>query len=335
MRDKAKNKPAQKSPFVERIRSLGFGNYGILAGFVLIVLALSLASPTFLTYGNIITVMRQVSCIGIATVAVGMLIIMNCIDLSIGSIFALAGITAGLMVSTGHGGLGLPAAVGVIVGVGTGVAVGAFNGIIVAKGRIPAFIVTMGSMSITRGLALILAHGMPVGNFPEQFTYWGTASLDSNNYIPWSVLIFLVVVVLMDFLMRKRLLGRHIYAVGGNEDAAVAAGINAARVKIKAYLLEGGLIGLAATLLASRLKSAAPALGQGYELDAIAGAIIGGVSFTGGLGSVGGMVLGALMIGVINNGMDLLGVEAFYKQIVKGAIIIFAVLIDRRRVGRS
>lgn len=315
--------------------SHNLNNYGILIGFILIVAFLSIATPTFCTYGNLVTVLRQVACIGIATVAVGILIIMNCIDLSIGSMFALCGITAGLVVSTGNGGLGLPAVAGYIVGILTGVAVGLFNGVTIAKGKIPAFIVTMGSMSITRGLALILAHGMPVGSFPDAFTYLGTASLDSGNLIPWSVLIFLGVILAINFVMKKRPVGRYIYAVGSNEDATTAAGINVSRVKIRAYLIEGGLVGLGATLLASRLKSAAPALGQGYELDAIAGAIIGGVSFTGGIGSVWGMVLGALMIGVINNGMDLLGVQAFYKQVVKGAIIVLAVLIDRRRSGRG
>lgn len=310
-------------------------NHGILIGFILIVVFMSISTPHFLTYGNIITILRQVSGIGIATVAVGILIIMNCIDLSIGSLFALCGIVAGLMVSTGKEGLGLPAVVGYAAGILTGVLFGLFNGVTVAKGKIPAFIVTMGSMSLARGFALILAHGMPVGSLPDSFTFLGTASLDPGNLIPWSVLIFIIVIVVMDFVMKKRRLGRYIYAVGSNEDAAIAAGIDTQKVKIRAYLLEGGLVGLAATLLASRLKSAAPALGQGYELDAIAGAIIGGVSFTGGLGTVWGMVLGAMIIGVINNGMDLLGVAAFYKQIVKGAIIIVAVLLDRRRVGRG
>ncbi|MGA2548399.1 MAG: ABC transporter permease [Rectinemataceae bacterium] len=310
-------------------------NYGILIGFILIVIVLSFANPHFLTYSNIINVLRQVACIGIATVAVGVLIIMNCIDLSIGSLFALCGITAGIMVSTGKEGLGLPAVVGYLVGILTGVVVGLFNGVTVAKGKIPAFIVTMGSMSIARGLALILAHGMPVGSFPDQFTFLGTASVDGGNLIPWSVIIFLCVILVMNFVMKKRPLGRYVFAIGSNEDAAIAAGINSQKIKIMAYLVEGGLVGLGATLLSSRLKSAAPALGQGYELDAIAGAIIGGVSFTGGIGSVWGMVLGAMIIGVINNGMDLLGVPAFYKQVVKGTIIIVAVLLDRRRAGRG
>ncbi len=308
--------------------------YGIVIGFVVIIAAFGIMAPSFFTVANAVNILRQVSCIGIATIAVGMLIIMDCIDLSIGSMFALCGVTAALTVSTGVGGFGLPAGLGYVVGILTGVIFALFNGFIVAKGKIPAFIVTMGSMSIARGLALILAHGMPVGSLPEEFTFLGTASLDSMNLIPWTVIMFIIVVVVMNIVMKKTTTGRYIYAVGGNEDAAKAAGINVDRVKIVTYLIEGALVGLAATLLTSRLKSAAPASGVGYEMDAIAGSIIGGVSFTGGIGTVGNMVLGALLIGVINNGMDLLGVDPFYKQIVKGAIIVAAVLIDRKRSGR-
>lgn len=310
-------------------------NYGILIGFILIVILLSLFAPNFFSVKNVVNILRQVSCIGIATIGVGMLIIMNCNDLSIGSMFALTGVVAGMMVSTGKGGFGLPPVVGYAAGIASGVAVGLLNGVVVAKGKIPAFIVTMGTQSIARGLALILAHGMPIGEFPDAFNYLGTASLDSANLVPWSVLLFLLVAVVMNFVMKKLPIGRYIYAVGGNEEAARVAGINVDKIKIQAYLIEGSLLGLAGTLMASRLKSAAPALGTGYELDAIAGSIIGGVSFTGGIGSVADMVLGALVIGVINNGMDLLGVEAFYKQVVKGSIIILAVLIDRKRSGRS
>ncbi len=308
-------------------------NNGITIGFVIIFILLSIAAPNFLQLSNIINVLRQVSCIGIATIGVGILIIMNCNDLAIGSMFALTGITAGLTVSTGVGGYGLHPALGYVVGILTGVLVGLVSGVIVAKGRIPAFIVTMGTLSICRGLALILAHGMPVGNFPEAFNYLGTATL--FGVIPMPVIIYAIIIAGIAFVMKKRPIGRYIYAVGSNEEAARSAGIKVDSVKIKAYLIEGALVGLAGTVLAGRMKSAAPALGQGYELDAIAGAIIGGVSFTGGIGTVGGMVIGALLIGVINNGMDLLGVEAFYKQVVKGTIIILAVLIDRQRSGRA
>lgn len=308
-------------------------NYGILIGFVVIFILLSIFAPNFLSTNNIINILKQIACIGIATVGVGILIIMNCIDLSIGSMFALNGVIAGLMVSNSIAGYGLPPVVGYLASIGSGLVFGFFTGVIVAKGRIPAFIVTMGTQSIARGLALILAHGMPIGDFPDSFNYLGSESI--GGVIPWSVLIFITVVLGMNFVMTKRPIGRYIYAVGGNEEAARVAGINVDKVKIQAYLIEGALLGLASALMASRLKSAAPGLGVGYDLDAIAGCIIGGVSFTGGIGSVFDMVLGALVIGVINNGMDLLGVEAFYKQVVKGSIIIIAVLIDRKRSGRG
>jgi ribose/xylose/arabinose/galactoside ABC-type transport system permease subunit len=229
----------------------------------------------------------------------------------------------------------MPAILGYAAGIGIGVVVGAFNGVIIAKGKIPPFIVTMGTMSIARGMALIFAHGMPVGNFVDDFNYLGNATIDPWQIIPWTVVLFIICILIVDFVLKKRPLGRYIYAVGGNEEAARAAGIDIDNVKIKTYLFNGALLGFAGTLMASRLKSAAPALGVGYELDAIAGCIIGGISFTGGLGSAWSAVLGSVIIGTINNGMDLLGVDAFYKQVVKGAIIILAVLIDRKRSGRS
>ena len=328
----AENKKANTDSLRNILIKKLLGSHGILIGFIIIVILLTVSTPYFLTVPNIINVLRQISCIGMATIGVGMLIIMGQNDLSIGSTFALTGILAGLTVSSGAGGYNLPPVMGYIAGVGTGVIVGAFNGLIVAKARIPAFIVTMGTMSICRGLALIFARGMPVGNFPEGFNYLGSASLGP---IPWPVVIFALVIALSYFIMEKRPLGRYIYAVGSNEEAGRAAGINVDRVKIYAYLYHGALVGLAGTVLAGRMKSAAPALGVGYELDAIAGAIIGGVSFTGGIGRIGDMVLGALLIGVINNGMDLLGVPAFYKQVVKGGIIILAVLADRKRSGRG
>lgn len=310
-------------------------NYGILIGFGLIFVILSLTAKNFFQLQNFLIILKQVSCIGIAALGVGMLIIMGAIDLSIGSMFALTGVAAGLVVSTTATGNGLPAVLGYGMAILVGIAVGTFNGIIIAKGKIPPFIVTMGTMSITRGLALLLAHGMPVGNFTDEFNYLGTNFIDPWRIVPWTVVMFIATILLIDFILKKRPFGRYIYAIGGNEEAAKAAGINVVAVKIKAYLLNGALLGFAGALMASRLKSAAPALGVGYELDAIAGCIIGGISFTGGLGSAWSAVLGSIIIGTINNGMDLLGVDAFYKQVVKGTIIILAVLIDRQRSGRS
>jgi ribose/xylose/arabinose/galactoside ABC-type transport system permease subunit len=309
-------------------------DHGILIGFFIIVALLSIARPNFLRAANLINVLRQVSCIGIATLGVGLLIIMNQIDLGIGSTFALAGVVAGVIVSTSSGDfyMGLPWGFGYLAGIGISMLVALVAGTIISKARIPAFIVTMGTMSIGRGLAQIIAHGMPVGGFPDAFNFLGSASLGP---IPWPVVIYIIAIIVTWYILNKRPLGRYIYAVGSNEEAARAAGINVDFVKIKTYLIEGILVGLGSVILAARIKSASPAAGNSYELDAIAGCIIGGVSFTGGIGNVSDMVIGALLLGVISNGMDLLGVSAFYKLVVKGSIIIIAVLIDRKRSGRG
>jgi ribose/xylose/arabinose/galactoside ABC-type transport system permease subunit len=307
-------------------------NHGIVIGFILIVITLSVLTPNFLKINNIINVLRQVSCIGIATIGVGILIIMAQIDLTLGSTFAFAGVLAGMAVSVSEGMGGLPPVMGYLIGIGVSLGISLVCGFIVAKARIPAFIVTLGTMSIVRGMALVVTHGRPVGDFPEGFNYFGSASLGP---IPWPVVIYIVVIAGTWFLMERLPLGRHIYAVGSNEPAARYAGIDVDMVKIRAYLLEGLLVGLGGTLLTARIQAGSPLAGQGYEMDAIAGAIIGGVSFYGGIGKVGDMVLGALLIGVINNGIDLLGVEGFYKQVVKGLIIVIAVLIDRKRSGRA
>jgi ribose/xylose/arabinose/galactoside ABC-type transport system permease subunit len=221
---------------------------------------------------------------------------------------------------------------GYVAAIGSSAFISLIAGTIIAKARIPAFIVTMGSMSIVRGLALIFAHGMPIAEFPEVFNFLGSGAIGP---IPLPVIIYIFMIVVVWYILNKRPLGRYIYAVGANEEAARSAGINVDMVKIKTYIIHGLLVGLGGIVLTARIKSAAPNMGQGYELDAIAGAIIGGVSFTGGIGNVSDMVIGALFLGVINNGMDLLTVSAFYKQVVKGAIIIIAVLIDRKRSGRG
>lgn len=310
-------------------------NYGIVICLVFLSALLSIVTPNFLTYGNLITILRQLSCIGIATLGMGCLIIMGGIDLSLGSVFALSGVSAGMVVSLNATGLGMHPVVGYAVGIGIGAVIGFVNGFIIAKGKIPPFIVTMGTMSIGRGLAMIVAHGMPVGKFPDGFNYLGSATIDPWGKIPWLVVIFVIVAIVVGYILTKRPMGRYIYAIGSNTEAAKVAGINVDWVKIKAYLLEGVLVGLAGTLLASRLKSASPTVGEGYEMDAIAGCIVGGVSMAGGIGKVRDMLIGAMLIAVINNGMDLLSVEAFYKKLVKGSIIILAVLIDRYRSGRD
>jgi inositol transport system permease protein len=202
---------------------------------------------------------------------------------------------------------------------------GAFNGFIITKSKIAPFIVTLGTMTIGRGLALILSDGRPVSNLSDSFNYFGSGTVFG---IPVLILIFILVLALCSIILNKTVLGRYIYAVGGNEQAARASGINIERVKLSVYSISGLLAGLAGILLASRINTGQPNAGAGFELDAIAAVVIGGTSTTGGRGSMAGTLIGVLLIGVINNGLDLLNVTSYYQQVVMGIIIIGAVVLD-------
>lgn len=302
--------------------------YGILIGFAGICAFLSLASPAFLRPANLVNILRQVSIIGIVAMGMTMVIIMGGIDLSVGSSLALVGVVSAIVARDSGSALAGPLAAGIAVGA----AVGLFNGLLVAKGRIVAFIVTLGTQTIARGLAFILAKGMPVAGLEEGFFVLGGGDLFG---LPLPVVVLFVVFGAVALVLARTRHGRRVYAIGGNETAAVAAGIDVDKTKILTYVLLGALVGLAGVVLASRIKSGQPAVAAGYDLDAIAACIIGGVSFSGGIGGAGGTLLGVLIIGVINNGLDLLNVQTFYQQIVKGAIIIGAVLMDRKRARSS
>jgi len=218
----------------------------------------------------------------------------------------------------------VPIALAILVGVG----IGGLNGLAVTKGKVAPFIVTLGMMTIARGLALVLSDGRPVTNLSDTFN-----AIGGGNFmgIPVPILIFASVIVFASILLNQTRLGRYMFAVGGNEKAAYASKIRVDRVKVVAYMICSGFAGLAGIILASRITTGQPNAGIAYELDAIAAVVIGGTSLSGGTGSIGGTVLGVLLIGVINNGLDLLNVSSYYQQIIKGVIIIAAVLIDRKR----
>jgi inositol transport system permease protein len=247
------------------------------------------------------------------------------VDLSLGSVVALAGVIAATFAHPGE----WPVLVPVMAGVLTGTACGLVNGIVVTKGHIAPFIVTLGMMTVARGLALVVSQGKPVSNLSAGFI-----SLSGQAWgLPIPILILVLAAAASWVLLSNTRLGRHVYAVGGNELAAHAAGIRVKWVKTFAYTLCGTLAGLAGVVLAARITTGQPNAGIAYELDAIAAAVIGGASLSGGVGTVGGTLLGALLMGVINNGLDLLNVSSYYQQITKGLIIIGAVWLDRR--GRN
>jgi ribose/xylose/arabinose/galactoside ABC-type transport system permease subunit len=301
--------------------------FGIVIALLLIGAMLAAATPNFLTTGNLINVARQIAINGILAVGVTFVLLTGGVDLSLGSVVALAGVVAAGFAHPGQ----YPVVVPVLMGVLAGTACGAANGLVVTRGGVAPFIATLGMMTVARGLALVASGGRPVSDMSP-----GLTRLAGDLFgLPVPVLILAVVSVASWAFLANMRLGRYLYAVGGNENAARAAGIGVGRVKMFAYTLCGSLAGLAGVVLAARVTTGQPNAGVGYELDAIAAVVIGGTSLSGGTGGVGGTLLGALLMGVINNGLDLLGVSSYYQQIIKGVIIVGAVLLDRWQKDES
>ncbi len=297
--------------------------YGILIALFVICIILSIATPYFFTAQNLIIVLRQVSINGILAIGVTFVIIAGGIDLSLGSVIALTGVIAA---SFAHPDT-YPLIVPLLLALLCGVAIGAINGLTITIGKVAPFIVTLGMMTIARGLALVLSNGRPVTNLSPSFNFIGGGDW---LHIPVPILLFVLVILISSVILKYTRIGRYVYAVGGNENAARASGIRVSRVKLFAYIMCSGLAALAGIVLASRITTGQPNAGIAYELDAIAAVVIGGTSLLGGRGSVMGTVIGVLIIGVINNGLDLLNVSSYYQQIIKGIIIVGAVLLDRK-----
>ena len=295
--------------------------YGTLAGLLLLCLALWAATPHFATVDNLVNVVEQSAIVGIVAVGMTFVIVSGGIDLSVGSIVALAGIVFGLAFRAT--GAVLPAAA---AGIAAGIACGAANGALVTLGRLPPFIATLGMMSVARGVALMLADGRPISGYPGAFRALATGHLLG---LPVPVLLMAALYAAAHFVLSRTTLGRYTYAIGGNEEAAVLAGIGVRRTKTIVYALSGALSAVTALLLVARLDSAQPIAGMMYELDAIAAVVIGGASLLGGSGTVLGTLVGALIMAVLRNGLNLLGVSPFWQGSAIGLIIIVALLVER------
>jgi len=292
-------------------------------GLLILVTVLSFMSPYFLTIPNLLNVVRQVSIIAIVSFGMTMVILTGGIDLSVGSMLAFSGaIAAGMIVNSG-----LNIFLAIFIGLAAGTTLGLFNGIAVAKAKLPAFIVTLAMMTVARGFTLIYTNGRPISGFNETFRFFGAGYL---GRIPVPVLIMFILLIAIYILLKKTPLGRYIYAIGGNEKATKLSGINTDRIKIAVYALNGFLAAVSGIILTSRLNSAQPMAGEGYELDAIAAVVLGGTSLSGGSGGVVGTIVGALIIAVLNNGLNLLNVSSFYQLVAKGAVILLAVFLDRK-----
>lgn len=298
-----------------------FARYGVFGVLFVITVAMSLANKSFLTLPNLINVARQVSINTIIAAGMTFIIITSGIDLSVGSLVALSSCVAMIVIeATGSSLLGI--CTGVVVG---GVA-GALNGAFVAWAGIPPFIVTLAGLTIYRGIALIITGGTPIIRFEGGFRALGQGAFFG---VPVPVIIMAVVVVFMQFLLTRTAFGTHVYSVGGNEEASRLSGIKVGRVKFQVYVMGGMLTALAGMVLMGRLSSAQPNTGEGFELDAIAAVILGGTSLMGGRGAIWGTLVGAFIIGILNNGFNLMAVDAHFQLVAKGVIILLAVLLDR------
>jgi ribose transport system permease protein len=291
-----------------------------LSGLVGLILVLWALTPHFLTISNLLNVAEQATIIAIIAVGMTFVIITGGIDLAVGSVLAFSGV---VMASSLHSGLPLPVAL--LVGLGVGLVCGLANGLLITIGRLPPFIATLGMMSVARGAALMFTEGRPISGFSETYRSLATGEM---LRIPNPVIIMIVVYIIAHFVLTRTKLGRYTYAIGGNEEAAMLSGINVRAYKTTVYGIAGMLSGLAAILLTARLNSAQPIAGMNYELDAIAATVIGGTSLLGGEGTVAGTLIGALIMAVLRNGLNLLSVSPFLQQVVIGSVIILAVLID-------
>jgi ribose transport system permease protein len=304
----------------------------------LMVVALSLASPNFLTVDNTLNVLRQISINLCLSLGMTLVILSGGIDLSVGSVLALAGaVAAGLL----KNGLALPrfnllvqftVPGAVVAGIGVGLVLGWFNGLAVTRFKLPPFVATLGMLSIARGLTMLWTGGFPITGLGGAFGRLGTGHALG---IPIPVWISAALVAVFILVTKRTRFGRHLYAVGGNERAATLSGLAVPRIKLMVYSLGGGLAAVAGLLVTARLDSATPNAGLGYELDSIAAVVIGGTSLSGGRGSILGTVLGCLIIGVLNNGLFLLDVSPFWQQVVKGFVILAAVAADKMGARRE
>lgn len=299
-------------------------NIGIiiaLAAMCIFLIVFPTTRNTFLTSKNVLNILRQNASNLFLATGMTMVIILGGIDLSVGSVIALSGCVAAGCVEF----LGLPEIVGFAAAILVGGIVGVFNGTVISKTDIPPFIVTLASMNIAKGIALVYTQGAPIRCMTDAFKFPGAGYVGS---IPTPVILMLIIFVIAALIINRTKLGRHIYAVGGNAQAAKFSGINVEKVKFRVYAYTGLMAGIAGVVVASRLYSGQPTAGDGAEMDAIAAVVVGGTSMSGGSGKLGGTLIGVLIIGVLNNGLNLLGVDSNWQYIVKGMVILMAVYVD-------
>ena len=298
---------------------------GPLLGLIILVVVITMLNNSFIAPSNIFNLLRQVSINGLIAFGMTFVILTGGIDLSVGSILALSSALMALMMTSG-----VDPILAICIGGLIGAVLGAMNGMLVAFGKMAPFIVTLATMTIFRGLTLVVTDGNPITNLGDSYAF----QLFGKGYffgIPVPAVTMLIVFIILYIVLHKTVFGKNVYAIGGNEKASFISGIKVNRVKIFIYSISGLMAAIAGAILTSRLNSAQPTAGTAYELDAIAAVVLGGTSLSGGKGRIFGTLVGVLIIGVLNNGLNLLGVSSFYQQVIKGIVILIAVLIDRKK----
>lgn len=315
------NKNRTTNPIVGIVKN----NVGILSVLVLLCVIVSIATSKFLKPNNLISVLRQISINAYIALGMTLIIILGHIDLSVGAIVAMSGtLTVGFIVTQG-----LPIPVAILLGILLGMAAGMISGMIVTYFRVPAFIITMAMMNVCSGVAYVYSGGQATRINNDFFSAIGTGYL--FNTIPLPVVYMIILIIVISFLLGKTKFGTYIYAIGGNREAARLSGVPIKKVEIAVFTISGVLSAFAGLVLCSRMYSGQPSVGNGYELDAIAACVLGGTSMSGGKGRISGTIFGAMVIGVISNGLNLIGVSSYWQLIVKGLIIACAVLLDSQK----
>lgn len=293
-------------------------NYGIIVAFLLMIVIFSIASRNFLTTNTAFTILKQVSITGIISIGMTLVLLTGGIDLSVGSIAGVTAVTAAICLKNFE----LPIPLTCIIALLLAIVYGAISGVCVTKMNMPPFIATLGVQTSLRGLAYIVTGGLPVYGFTKAFSRFAATSLFG---IPLQVLLAVVLFVIFIIILTKTTLGRYLYGVGGNEEASRLSGVNVTNIKIMAYSISGFLSGIAGLVLLSKTSSGQPSSGSGYEMDAITAAVIGGVSLSGGEGRLSMVVIGVLLMGTLQTGMIMCGINDYVQQLVKGIVLIAAV----------
>ncbi|MGB4135120.1 MAG: ABC transporter permease [Microbacterium sp.] len=309
------------------LRSLRIQRLGAAAGLLILVAGFAIASPPFLGVNNLLNIALQTSVIAIVAIGQTYVIVTGGIDLSVGAVAALAGVITADALK-----VGMPIPIAVLAGLIGGMICGYINGALISYGQIPPFIVTLGMLGIARGAVLVMTNGVPVSGLPRSFAWFGNGTVLG---IPVPVIIMVLLALLFGWILQKSRFGRTVFAVGSNEKAAFLSGLHVSRSTIGVYVVSGLLSAVAGIILTSRLVSAAPTAGEGYELDSIAATVIGGASLSGGVGGITGTLIGAFVMGVLRNGLNLLGVSYYWQQIAIGVVIVAAVFIDGLRRRRA